>query len=154
MDKLCEYCNKPIINARSNQKFHIECSAPALRDRRRRLNYTGEKVRPLLYCSRCGIHIEVPIGTQRYCTSCFMKEKAEILKKANLQNEEKSDIEAAPNIKKRPFLSLAEVDRLAKAEGLSYGQYSVKHGLYASLYNTDCIKKSSRPHHLSRHGQQ
>ena len=135
MDKLCEYCNQPIINARNNQKYHVECSFPALRERRQKFYYTGERKRPPLHCARCGVHIEVPIGTQKCCPSCILKEKSEIIKKANLRNVEKLEIVHDKKKKKKPFLSLAEVDRLARAEGLSYGQYSVRNGLYASLYN-------------------
>ena len=135
MDKLCEYCNQTIITARSNQKYHIECAAPALRERRQKFYYNGERIRPPLYCARCGVHIEVPIGTQRLCPACILREKSENIKKANLRNEEKLGLEPEKKKKKKTFLSLAEVDRLARAEGLSYGQYSVKYGLYSSVYH-------------------
>lgn len=137
MDKICEYCGKPIENATVRQKYHSECSYKAAEERRKAKK---EQKLQTANCARCGVEIFKGSTPRKYCPEC-----AEIVHKEQIKTAQKRLINGTsirpktkPKIsylkKEQPKLTLAEVDRLAKAEGLSYGEYSAKHGLYESVY--------------------
>lgn len=81
-------------------------------------------------CAICGGALD---GRQRkYCDKCKKIANNNRANEYNKDQYKKPQAEATPKKRARPkkFLSLAELERLARAEGLTAGQYCVKHRLY------------------------
>lgn len=138
MIKICEYCGEPIHDATSRQKYHRDCATKAAKEREQ-TRYV--KKPDVIKCARCGIEVHRNGTMRKYCPECAKiafkeQNKAAYIRRRKGIYSDSTKKAKTPNIPQTsaPKLSLAEVDRLAKAEGLSYGQYSVKHGLYKNVY--------------------
>lgn len=72
-------------------------------------------------CDMCGKEFVAIRGNQRYCSAkCREKARAANIKKYQVPTK----------TSKKPALSIAQINELARAEGLNYGAYCAKHGLY------------------------
>ena len=116
--KKCKHCGEKIkIGFVKRMKFcSVECrnayyKAQSQKDRK---------------CLICGGQLT---GTQsKYCSNECSKKAA-----AKKQTEKNERYKKPPTVErkkaKKPSLSLAQVNELARAEGLNYGQYCAKYGL-------------------------
>ena len=78
-------------------------------------------------CPVCGKKFR-PIRTQVYCGGeCAYKAK---IRREEARNSEYKKYVAPTRKQKKPKLTLAQINELARAEGLNYGAYCAKHGLY------------------------
>lgn len=73
-------------------------------------------------CEICGKVIEAPKGRQKYCSN-DCKRAAAYRQHARYRGKKQPT-------NKENMNALVEIARKAKEEGLSYGQYCQKHGLY------------------------
>ncbi len=77
-------------------------------------------------CLICGWQLT---GTQsKYCSDECRREAA-AMKQAEKNERYKKPHAVERKKAKKPLLSLAQVNELARAEGLNYGQYCAKYGL-------------------------
>lgn len=129
VDKQCERCGEMMFSVASNQKYCPNCrkavdveqqKAATEKRREERKRRTVEK-----HCEFCGKAFETSNKKKIYCSP-------ECCSKAQNAAGGRSMLE--PSRRKPPKISADEVTAAANAEGLSYGQYSVKHGLYANVY--------------------
>ena len=103
----CEYCGKEFTTTHNSQKYcTVEC-----RDKARHNKRLGTRV---FECEFCGELFEAD-AKRRFCT-------VECRRKA----ERKKKKQTKP---KKPKLSLEQVAKLSREEGLSYGEYVKKYGL-------------------------
>ena len=129
VDKPCERCGEMMFSVAPNQKYCPNCrkavdveqqKAATEKRREERKRRTVEK-----HCEFCGKAFETSNRKKIYCSpECCSK----------AQNAAGGRIVLEPPRRKPPKISADEVTAAANAEGLSYGQYSVKHGLYADIY--------------------
>jgi predicted nucleic acid-binding Zn ribbon protein len=116
----CLYCgNKILINfGTKNKKYCSKECGKKYRRTQGRKNTT---------CVICGGALT---GTQsKYCSyECHKKATAK------KQCQDKDRFKKPPTVErkkpKKPSLSIAQINELARAEGLNYGQYVAKHHLY------------------------
>ena len=100
-------------------------------------------------CAYCGKPIEHPNPNQKYHIKCGY-ELAKISSTKNVKRRreaEKLNPKPKPEVpasKKRYKLSRDTVAKRANKEGLTYGQYSVKHRLYPWLQEPPEIKSPER----------
>jgi hypothetical protein len=129
VDKPCERCGEMMFSVAPNQKYCPNCrkaveveqrKATTEKRREERKRRTVEK-----HCEFCGKAFETSNKKKIYCSP-------ECCSKAN--NAAGGRIVLGPSRRKPPKISADEVTAAANAEGLTYGQYSVKHGLYADIY--------------------
>jgi len=88
-------------------------------------------------CKRCGKAIEGYHPQANYCDQCRAElhlenwdRVREERKRIKSENQERARQEKElREKKKRNIISIAEIDKLAKAEGLSYGKYVSKYGV-------------------------
>ncbi len=129
VDKPCERCGEMMFSVAPNQKYCPTCrkaveveqqKAKTEKRRNARKSNAVEK-----RCEFCGKTFKTSRGNKIYCSE-------ECERKA--QNAAGGRIVLGPSRRKPPKISADEVTAAANAEGLSYGQYSVKHGLYANVY--------------------
>ena len=129
VDKPCERCGTPLFRVPSIQKYCPTCRKAvevehrqALSERRQeeRKQRTVEK-----HCENCGKTFETSRGNKIYCSE-ECERKAQNASKNVLMTHKRRRMPP-------PKISADEVTAAANAEGLSYGQYSVKHGLYANV---------------------
>lgn len=107
LTRTCEYCGKEFETSCHNGKFcSMKCRDKAYKERKVRL---GERT---FYCELCGKAFESD-RRRRFCTD-ECRRKAERGKKKS---------------RKKPKLSLEQVAKLSREEGLSYGRYVGKYGL-------------------------
>lgn len=112
------------IKFRSNEKY---CSKKCSQQ-----YYRSNNKEPRI-CVICGK--ELPPRRVSYCSD-ECRRKGQISWLANRHKEEykKPEAETKPKKKKRTKLKkgerLQDINALARAEGLTYGQYCAKHGLY------------------------
>lgn len=117
--KVCKYCGKEMkIGFAKQSKFCcVEC---------RRAYYKKKPVENA-YCEVCGKPLT---GTQtKYC-SYECRKKATGKKQCENKDRHKKPPMVERKKAKKPSLSLEELAALSKAEGLSAGQYCIKHRLY------------------------
>ena len=129
VDKPCERCGEMMFSVASIQKYCPNCrkaveveqrKARTEKRREARKRRTVEK-----HCEFCGKAFETSSRKKIYCSP-------ECCSKANNAAGGRSMLEP-PRRMPPPKISADEVTAAANAEGLSYGQYSVKHGLYANV---------------------
>ena len=129
VDKPCERCGEMMFSVASIQKYCPNCrkaveveqrKARTEKRREERKRRTVEK-----HCEFCGKAFETSNRKKIYCSP-------ECGSKANNAAGGRSMLEP-PRRMPPPKISADEVTAAANAEGLSYGQYSVKHGLYANV---------------------
>ena len=129
VDKPCERCGEMMFSVESNQKYCPNCRKAveieyqkAKNEKRRnaRKQRTVEK-----RCEYCGKTFETSRGNKIYCSE-ECERKAQNASKNALMTYKRKRMPP-------PKISADEVTAAANAEGLSYGQYSVKHGLYANV---------------------
>lgn len=103
----CKYCGKEFTSTHNSQKYcTVEC-----RDKARHNKRLGTRV---FECEFCGELFEAD-AKRRFCTvEC--RRKAESARKKKRKP-------------KKPKLSLEQVAKLSREEGLSYGEYVKKYGL-------------------------
>lgn len=124
---ICQHCgNEFKYRFRSTEKF---CSTKCCHDYHRGIR----RVNPNKVCAVCGKKIT---GHQtKYCSpECRYKGQLERQRGRYEQEYKSTTTEAVEKQKKkrgRPKkkLSLADINNLARAEGLNYGQYVAKYGL-------------------------
>ena len=106
----CEYCGKEFKTTNHNQKY---CSAEC-RDQAYKTRPSKPLGTRVFECEFCGELFKAD-AKRRFCTvEC--RRKAERGKKKQTKP-------------KKPKLTLEQVAKLSREEGLSYGQYCVKYGL-------------------------
>jgi len=140
----CKNCGKEFTRTNPRQKYcSLECrleynakKATAKREKARAKN-------PIVKtCVVCGKQIAPPriatcseecskIHKRRYEAEAWQRDKAE-RKAARERRKEEKEIgrERERKKRKKPALSTAQINALARSEGLSYGQYCAKHNLY------------------------
>ena len=129
VDKPCERCGEMLFRVPSNQKYCPTCrkavdveqqKAANEKRREKRKRRTVEK-----HCEFCGKAFETSSRKKIYCSlDCCHKAHNAAGGTPMLE---------PPRRMLPPKISADEVTAAANAEGLSYGQYSVKHGLYANV---------------------
>ena len=130
VDKPCERCGEMMFSVASIQKYCPNCrkavevehrKAKTEKRREERKRRAVEK-----HCEFCGKAFETSSMKKIYCSpECCSKAKNAAGGMSMLE---------PPRRMPPPKISADEVTAAANAEGLSYGQYSVKHGLYANVY--------------------
>jgi hypothetical protein len=114
MIKICKYCGTEF----ESKNRSLYCSDAC--------RLTGKDVRPIKQkkekpkvthkCLYCGKDFEAKRSNQNYCSKlCYNKEM------------QKTYVIEKPL--KKPKYTIEEIQRLARAEGLTYGQYIARHGI-------------------------
>ena len=129
VDKPCERCGEMMFSVASIQKYCPNCrkavdveqqKAATEKHRNARKSNAVEK-----RCEFCGKTFKTSRGNKIYCSpECCDKAK---------NGADGTPMLEPPRRMPPPKISADEVTAAANAEGLSYGQYSVKHGLYANV---------------------
>lgn len=122
----CINCGKEFkIKFRSNEKYcSTECGQ----------QFYKNKNKEQRFCLVCGK--ELPPRRRSYCSDeCRYKGKIayQIYRNNELYKKPKAEAEEKPKRKRgRPkkMPSLSDINALAREEGLTYGQYCAKYGLY------------------------
>ena len=130
VDKPCERCGEMMFSVASIQKYCPNCrKAVEVEKRKARTEKRREERKRLTvekHCEFCGKAFETSSRKKIYCSpECCSKAKNAAGGRSILE---------PPRRMPPPKISADEVTAAANAEGLSYGQYSVKHGLYANVY--------------------
>ena len=112
---VCPYCGGTFTRFKTAQKY---CSA-GCRIKARNEKAAAELRQTKRYCQVCGN--ELPGARKRYCSNECAKVSNSRLSYSRYQELKHQKI-------KKDHLSIAEVNELARAEGLSYGQYFNRHG--------------------------
>ncbi len=91
--------------------------------------FYGYKTERKTNCVICGKPL---VGRQRsYCSDeCKSVAKTKSQQAENKVEYKKPKAEPKPKVKKQKTLTISQVNELARAEGLNYGQYVAKYGLY------------------------
>ena len=114
----CLYCGKEFkIQLRSNEKY---CSADC------RKLYHRYKDKPPKYCAVCGKEFK---GRSYYYCSDECRQKVIEQRQKNRNRNEHKKVEVKPKKRKKLKYTIEQVQKLARAEGLSYGQFVAKYGL-------------------------
>lgn len=109
---ICKHCGEEFISAKIVQKYcSLEC--------RRKANKKKAMGVREFTCLWCGLKFMSDRARKYCCDSC--RDKA---------NEKRCQARRREKNKFKPKLSIDEVEILAREEGLSYGRYCAKHGLY------------------------
>ena len=130
VDKPCERCGEMMFSVASIQKYcpncrkAVEVEHQKARTEKRRNARKSNAVEKR--CEFCGKTFKTSSRNKIYCSP-------ECGSKANNAAGGRPMLEP-PRRMPPPKISADEVTAAANAEGLSYGQYSVKHGLYANVY--------------------
>lgn len=142
----CKNCGKEFTRTNPRQKYcSLECrleynakKATAKREKARAKN-------PIVKtCVVCGKQIAPPkqktcsnecalIHKKRYEAEAWQRDKAErkaARERRKAEKEEEMKTERERKKRQKPALSTAQINALARNEGLSYGQYVAKHNLY------------------------
>lgn len=118
----CMYCGKEFkMNLKGNQKY---CSQKCCEGW-----YRHKKPKEIKYCAICGREVE---DTKRLYCSPDCSYEAMLRRQSAYKSIYKKPKAEEPKKKRgRPkkMTSLAEINELARAEGLNYGQYVAKYGL-------------------------
>lgn len=109
---ICKHCGKEFISTKIAQKY---CS-PECRRKANKKKAMGVRE---FTCEWCGLKFMSDRARKYCCDKC----------RDNAHND-RWHKKKTPKIKNKPKLSIEEVAALAKEEGLTYGQYCAKHGLY------------------------
>jgi hypothetical protein len=119
------YCGKEFkMNLKGNQKY---CSQKCCEGW-----YRHKKPKEVKYCAICGREVE---DTKRLYCSPDCSYEAMLRRQSaykSIYKKPKAEVKEEPKKKrgrKKKKLSLAEINELARAEGLNYGQYVAKYGL-------------------------
>ena len=127
----CKYCGKEMKIGFSKRKMF--CSQKCTNDYHNQIRSKGV-IKKETHCRICGKEL---VGAKRvYCSEeCSHKGALEYHRKRNLEEYKKYRPEELPKPKKkrgRPKkgLSLEQAAKLAKAEGISWGEYYQKHRLW------------------------
>ena len=129
VDKPCERCGEMMFSVASIQKYCPTCRKAVEVEHLQALSEKRQEERKLRtvekHCEFCGKAFETRSRKKIYCSP-------ECCSKANNAAGGTPMLEP-PRRMPPPKISADEVTAAANAEGLSYGQYSVKHGLYANV---------------------
>jgi ribosome-binding protein aMBF1 (putative translation factor) len=79
------------------------------------------KTMNIMICNMCGKECVRTSGAQKVCVDCRKKVKYDGYKRAKPKSAKKRE-------RKQKALSISDICKLAKAEGLTYGQYVSKYG--------------------------
>ena len=130
VDKPCERCGEMMFSVASIQKYCPNCRKAVEVDKRKARTEKRRNARKSnaveKRCEFCGKTFKTSRGNKIYCS-------LECCHKAH-NAAGGTPILEPPRRMQPPKISADEVTAAANAEGLSYGQYSVKHGLYANVY--------------------
>lgn len=110
----CPWCGKEFERKKSAQKFCCEECRKAAKKQTMKQNHKVYKSLKLVECGWCSLFFESKNGEEYCCAEC--RKKAE--------NRKKKREKQAKN-----KLDLSQINELARAEGLNYGQYVAKYGL-------------------------
>ena len=81
-------------------------------------------------CDGCGQIMRQVDQLKQFCPACLQERRREQWRRINRERYRRvSEPDAGPPLPPGR-LSVDDVARLAQLEGISYGQYSVRHGLY------------------------
>lgn len=108
----CRYCGKEMNLGWTRQRVY--CSDEC----RNAYYYTRENTE----CTVCGKKL---VGHQRYFCSAECRNKSQ---KQTKQARYKT-FRVKPKVRRKPKMSIAEINAKARLEGLNYGQYVAKYGL-------------------------
>ena len=129
VDKPCERCGTPLFRVPSIQKYCQTCRKAVEVEHRQALSEKRQEERKQRtvekHCEFCGKAFETSRGNKIYCSEACERKALNASSNALMKYKRKR---MPP-----PKISADEVTAAANAEGLSYGQYSVKHGLYANV---------------------
>ena len=129
VDKPCERCGEMMFSVASIQKYCPNCRKAVYVEHNQASNEKRREERKSnaveKRCEFCGKTFKTSRGNKIYCSpECCCK----------AQNAaDGTPMLEPPRRMPPPKISADEVTAAANAEGLSYGQYSVKHGLYANV---------------------
>lgn len=117
--KICQECNAEFFARNKMKKYCCqECSSKAAYKRLKKLKPKEKKI-----CDICGETFETRHGNQRRCDKCYMA--------MQLKSEDKP---------KKICDHLDKVNKEARAEGITYGQYQAKKLLQYSRVDLGEIK--------------
>ena len=130
VDKPCERCGEMMFSVASIQKYCPNCRKAVEVEQRKARTEKRRNARKSnaveKRCEFCGKTFKTSRGNKIYCSpECCIKAQNAAGGTPMLE---------PPRRMPPPKISADEVTAAANAEGLSYGQYSVKHGLYANVY--------------------
>ncbi len=109
--KICPFCQVEFFTEKNAQVYCCDrCRRGAFAKKKRE----GNKSR-VFTCAYCG-NTFTSDKKQKYCC-----EKCRLIAYGR--------ITAKPKARKKPKLSLAQINELARAEGMNYGQYVAKYGI-------------------------
>lgn len=116
-ERQCPVCKKEFVPFQSAQKYCcVECRVAYYANLRKKENNRYE-------CSYCGTIFESD-RRKKYCSvKCQRKGKG------SNKRTRKGSNKCTPKQEKKSKLSLAQINELARAEGLNYGPYVAKYGL-------------------------
>lgn len=106
-EAICPVCNKAFIGANCAKYCSAKCRKTAARKRKQK-----EVAERILICAYCGATFQ-SAKKRKYCELC----------------QEKNRRKRKPRERVKPKLSIEEVAKLSREEGLSYGEYVKKYGL-------------------------
>ncbi len=109
--KICPFCQTEFF---TDQNAQVYCSERCRRGMFAKKKREKNKIREFT-CARCGDAF-ISDKRQKYCS-----EKCRLIAYGR--------ITAKPKPRKKPNLSLAQINELARAEGMNYGQYVAKYGV-------------------------
>lgn len=122
---ICPVCKREFVPSQSAQKYCcVECRVAYYANLKKK---TTEKYE----CACCGTIFESD-RRKKYCSvKCQRKGKGSNSRTTSKKRKSNSFFAriSAPKKKKNGKLTLAEINELARSEGLNYGQYVAKYGL-------------------------
>lgn len=133
MIKTCEFCGKKFEASRKDRRY---CSRKCLnqkmishrREEAAAVDREWKKEKP---CKICGKLFMPRIANQLCCSSACSEENAKITTRTNYWESKKTKEvkEKKQREQKQKKLSIAEINKRAREEHMSYGQYCGKYGL-------------------------
>ena len=115
----CKYCGNELkITFRGSAKY---CSKECCR------KFHNRNKSKYKECKICGKALD---GKQRLYCSEKCKKKGKAILEMNYHSTQYKKPTIAEREQKKPKMSIAQINALARTENLTYGQYLAKHGLY------------------------
>lgn len=76
-------------------------------------------------CSRCGLMMKNVHPQRKYCPECAMDVKRETVLKFNREKRKNGKVKLKTS--KSTMIDITEINKRARQEGLTYGQYVAKY---------------------------
>lgn len=121
---ICARCGAVTERRGTHQRYCLECSIVANRESGRRSKRKRQQLnRKTVICPYCGLEFVQTHGSQKYCSDiCAYEAKKERTLDRYWDQQPERKPEHVKKTRKRK-LTLQQVAALAKAAGMTYGQY-------------------------------